>query len=153
MDVYERLKEIGIQIPELPKPVASYLPAVIQQNLIYASGQTGTVHQQLVFHGKLGDELTLEQGKSSARLAVLNCLAELQFTLGDLNRLDRMIRLTGYVASVSEFYDQPKVIEGASALLIEVFGEKGWHARSAIGVAALPSNAPVEVELIASILS
>lgn len=152
MDIYKHLTAIGIQIPELPKPVASYLPAVVSQDLIFASGQTGTVHQRLIYQGKVGTDLTLEQGKESARLAILNCLAEIQSVLGDLNRLDRIVRVTGYVASSLGFNQQPQVVEGASALLIEIFGEKGWHARSAIGVAELPSNAPVEIEIIASIL-
>jgi len=153
MDIYQHLKEIGVEMPELPKPVASYLPAVLFEHQIYASGQTGTQHQKLVYQGKLGAELTVEQGKASARLAALNCLAEIQAVLGDLNRVDRILRVTSYVASAAGFNQQPAVVEGASALLIEVFGEKGWHARTAIGVAELPSNAPVEIELIASLFT
>lgn len=153
MDVTQRLRELQIQLPELPKPVASYLPAVIHGDIVYASGQTGTQYQQLVYRGKVGAEVTLEEAKESARLAVLNCLAELQFVMKDLNRIERIIRLTGFVASAPSFTNQPQVIEGASALLIEIFGESGWHARSAIGVCALPSDAPVEVELIVSLKS
>ncbi|NMB88986.1 MAG: RidA family protein [Chloroflexi bacterium] len=151
MNIYQRMKELGIVIPELPRPVASYQPAVVHQNIVYASGQTGTVHQKLVYTGKLGAEVGLEDGKKSARLAALNCLAELQAVLIDLNRVERILRVTGYVASAPGFNDQPQVVEGASVLLIEVFGEHGRHARSAIGVAELPSNAPVEIELLAAI--
>lgn len=153
MNVPQRLQELRIQIPELPKPVASYLPAVVHGNIVYASGQTGTQNQQLVYRGKVGAEVTLEEARESARLAVLNCLAELKFVVKDLNRIERIIRLTGFVASAPSFTNQPQVIEGASALLIEIFDENGWHARSAIGVCALPSDAPVEVEIIASLKS
>lgn len=151
MDIYKRLDQLGIAIPELPKPVASYEPAILHNGLIYSSGQTGTVRQQLVHKGKLGKEITIEEGKESARLCLLNCLSELQHELGDLNRIEKFIKLTGYVASAESFGNQPEVVEGASALLLEVFGEKGRHARSALGVAELPYNAPVELELIASV--
>ncbi len=151
MDIYKHLKQVSIEIPELPKPVASYLPAIVFENQIYVSGQTGTLDQKLVYQGKLGAEVSVLDGKASARLAALNCLAALQAVLGDLNRVERILRVTGYVASAEGFNQQPAVIEGASALLIEVFGEKGWHARSAIGVAELPSSAPIEIELIAAL--
>jgi len=151
MDIYKRLQEKGIVIPELPKPVASYVPAKIFKEFIFSSGQTGTVHQKLKYVGKLDKDITVEQGKESARLAMLNCLAELEYVLGDLNKVEEIIKVTGYVASAEGFKEQPAVIEGASALLLEIFGEKGKHARSAIGVVELPFGAPVEVELIARI--
>lgn len=151
MDIYQHLKQIGIEIPDLPKPVASYLPAIVFESQIYASGQTGTLNQKLVYQGKLGADVSILDGKASARLAALNCLSALQTVLGDLNRVERILRVTGYVASAAGFNQQPAVVEGASALLIEVFGQKGWHARTAIGVAELPSNAPVEIELIAAL--
>jgi len=143
MDIYKRLQEKGIVIPELPKPVASYVPAKIFKEFIFSSGQTGTVHQKLKYVGKLDKDITVEQ--------VLNCLAELEYVLGDLNKVEEIIKVTGYVASAEGFKEQPVVIEGASALLLEIFGEKGKHARSAVGVAELPFGAPVEVEVIARI--
>ncbi|GIQ70088.1 RidA family protein [Xylanibacillus composti] len=151
MDVYQRLTQLGLEIPELPKPVASYEPAMIHGNLIFSAGQTGTVKQRLVHKGKLGQEVSIEEGKASAELCLLNCLSELEFVLGDLNRINHFIKLTGFVASSKDFGNQPEVVEGASALLLEIFGEKGKHARSALGVAELPYNAPVEIEVIASI--
>jgi len=151
MDIYERLAQLGLKIPELPKPVASYEPAMIHGDFVFSAGQTGTVKQQLVHKGKLGREITIGEGKESARLSLLNCLSELQHVLGDLNRIEKFIKLTGFVASERDFGNQPEVVEGASALLLEIFGEKGKHARSAIGVAELPYNAPVEIELIAAI--
>jgi enamine deaminase RidA (YjgF/YER057c/UK114 family) len=151
MDIYKRLQEKGIVIPELRKPVASYVPAKVFKELIFSSGQSGTVHQKLKYIGKLGKDITIEQGRESARLAILNCLAALEYILGDLNKVEEIIKVTGYVASAEGFKEQPAVIEGASTLLLEIFGEKGKHARSAIGVAELPFGAPVEVELIARI--
>jgi len=151
MDIYERLQEKGIVIPELPKPIASYVPAKAFKEFIFSSGQTGTVHQKLKYVGKLGKDITIEQGRESAKLAILNCLAALEYILGDLNKVEEIIKINGYVASAENFNEQPAVIEGASTLLLEIFGVKGKHARSAIGVAELPFRAPVEVEVIARI--
>jgi len=151
MDIYKRLQEKGIVIPELRKPVASYVPAKSLKECIFSSGQTGSVHQKPKYRGKLGKDITVEQGKESARLAMLNCLAEIEHVLGDLNKVEEIIKVTGYIASAEGFEKQPAVLEGASALLLEIFGEKGKHARSAIGVAELPFGAPVEVEVIAKI--
>lgn len=151
MDIYHRIKQLGLDIPVPPQPVASYKPAVRYQNLVYASGQTGVQNQKLIHEGKLGNDLTIEEGKESAKIAALNCLAAIQSVIVDLNKIEKIIRVTGYVASGQGFNNQPEVIEGASSLLIDIFGEKGWHARSAIGVAELPYNAPVEIEIIASI--
>ncbi len=151
MDVYEILKEKGIQLPPVPKPVASYEPAIIYKGMVFCSGQTGTIDQKLKYQGKVGGEISIIQGKESARIAVLNCLSAVESVIGDLNKINRIIRLTGYVASEKNFNNQPEVIEGASSLLLEIFGEKGKHSRSAIGVSELPSNAPVEIELIVGI--
>ena len=151
MDIYEILRKKNIIIPKCPAPVASYAPSKVIDKLIFSSGQTGTVHDKLKYKGKLGRDLTIEQGQESAKLAALNCLSALEFILGDLNKVDEIIRLTGYIASCCNFNQQPKVLEGASILLLDIFGEKGKHARSAIGVSELPFGAPVEVELIAKI--
>ena len=143
-----RVRELGIQIPTLPPPVAIYVPAVRTGDLVFASGQTPTVDGVLQVQGKLGGEVSIEQGQQAARLAALNCVAEVRGLLGSLDRVARIVRLTGFVASATGFTQQPAVVNGASQLIEEVFGEAGRHARSAIGVAELPGGAPVEIELI-----
>jgi len=146
-----RVAELGIEIPVLPPPAFAYVPAVRTGNLVYASGQTPTVAGRLQVRGRLGVDVTIEEGQAAARLAALNCIAEVRGLLGTLDRVGRVVRLTGYVASAPGFGDQPAVMNGASQLLEEVFGEAGKHARSAIGVAELPGGAPVEVELIVEV--
>jgi enamine deaminase RidA (YjgF/YER057c/UK114 family) len=146
-----RLRELGIDIPSLPPPAAAYVPAVRTGNIVYASGQTPTVDGVLQVKGKLGGEITVEEGQEAARLSALNCLAEVRGLVGSLDEVVRVLRLTGYVASAAGFGQQPAVINGASKLIEDVFGEAGRHARSAIGVAELPSGAPVEVELIVEV--
>lgn len=148
MDVYKRISQLGLELPKVPKPVASYVPAKIYNDLVFSSGQTGTIDGQLQCKGKVGREVSLEEAQNSARLSVLNCLASIESVIGDLNRVEEVIKLTGYVASVEGFGQQPAVVEGASKLLLEIFGDNGQHARAAIGVAELPFGAPVEVELI-----
>jgi enamine deaminase RidA (YjgF/YER057c/UK114 family) len=143
-----RVRELGIHIPTLPPPVAIYVPAVRTGDLVFASGQTATVDGVLQVQGKLGGEVSIEQGQQAARLAALNCVAEVRGLLGSLDRVARVVRLTGFVASATGFAQQPAVVNGASQLIEEVFGEAGRHARSAIGVAELPGGAPVEIELI-----
>lgn len=152
MDIYKRMEELGLEVPELPKPVASYVPAKTYKDLVFSSGQTGTLKQNLKFQGKLGENLSIDEGKESAKIATLNCLSELEYVLGDLNKIDQIIKLTGFVASGRNFGNQPQVVNGASELLGEIFLEIGIHARTAIGVAELPFNAPVEIEMIASIM-
>ncbi len=151
MDIYQRLSELGIQLPDTPIPEASYIPAVQTGNLVYASGHTGLVNGKIVKCGKVGAEVSLEEGQASSRAAMINILSSIQSVIGNLNHIERVIRLTGYVASAQNFNQQPMVVNGASDLLIQIFGEKGKHARSAIGVAELPFNAPVELELIVSL--
>lgn len=143
-----RVRELGIRIPTLPPPVAIYVPAVRTGDLVFASGQTPTVDGVLQVQGKLGGEVSIEQGQQAARLAALNCVAEVRGLLGSLDRVARIVRLTGFVASATGFAQQPAVVNGASQLIEEIFGEAGRHARSAIGVAELPGGAPVEIELI-----
>lgn len=146
-----RVRELGIEVPTLPPPVAAYVPAARTGNLVYASGQTPTIDGVLQVRGKLGADLTVEEGQAAARLAALNCVAEVRGSLGSLDTVVRIVRLTGYVASAPGFGDQPAVMNGASRLLEEIFGEAGRHARSAVGVAELPGGAPVEVELIVEV--
>jgi enamine deaminase RidA (YjgF/YER057c/UK114 family) len=151
MSFEQRLTELGLEVPVLPPPAASYVPAVRTGNLVFASGQTPTVAGRLVIAGKLGADVTVEQGQEAARLAALNCLAEVRGLLGSLDIVTRVVKLTGYVASAAGFGDQPAVINGASRLMEDVFGSAGRHARVALGVAELPAGAPVEIELVVEV--
>jgi enamine deaminase RidA (YjgF/YER057c/UK114 family) len=150
-DIHEKIRDIGIKIPELPKPKFSYIPGVITGNLAYVSGQTPTKEGTLIYRGKVGGELELEDGYEAARLAAINCVAELKLVLGDLNRVKRIVNVSGYVACAEGFVKQPAVVNGASDLIVEIWGEEGKHSRKAVGVYELPDGAPVEVELIAEI--
>jgi enamine deaminase RidA (YjgF/YER057c/UK114 family) len=147
-----RLDELGIVVPQLPPPVAAYVPAVKTGRVVYASGQTPTIDGALQVRGRLGEDVSVEEGQRAARLAALNCLAEVRALLGSLDAVSRVLRLTGYVASAPGFGEQPYVMNGASELMEQIFGEAGRHARSAIGVAELPFGAPVEVELIIEVV-
>ena len=153
MSYETRVLELGLTIPETPKPVANYVPAVQVGNLIFASGQTPTIAGQLTVKGKLGDSVSMEEGQAAARLALLNVLAEIRSITGTLDAVQRVVKLNGYVASASGFGDQPKVVNGASLLLEQIFGDAGKHARAAVGVAELPAGAPVEIELIVQVMS
>ena len=148
MDIEERVQQLGFQLPSVPTPAGAYVPGILTGNLCFVSGQTGTVNGKLVYTGKLGREVSVEDGYKSAQIAVLNCLAEAKAVLGSLHRIKRIVKVTGFVASAEGFDQQPQVMNGASELLVEIFGETGKHARSAVGVAELPFGAPVEVELI-----
>ena len=151
MSFEARIKELGLIIPETPRPVANYVPAVQVGNLIFASGQIPTVSGQLLMKGKLGRDLSIEQGQEAARTAILNTLAAVRSITGTLDVIKRIVKLNGWVASAEGFGDQPQVVNGASLLLEEIFGDAGKHARAAIGVAELPSGAPVELELIVEV--
>jgi enamine deaminase RidA (YjgF/YER057c/UK114 family) len=148
MSIEKRLAELEIILPEAPRPVAAYLPAVISGNLLFVSGQLCLVNGELLYKGKLGKEVSLEQGYAAARTAAINSLAIIKEELGSLDKVTRVVKVTGYVASDPDFYDQPKVINGASDILVEVFGVLGRHARAAVGVNSLPLNTPVEIEII-----
>ena len=147
-----RLAELGIVVPQLPPPVAVYVPAVRTGRVVYASGQTPTIDGLQQVPGRLGEDVSVEEGQRAARLAALNCLAEVRALLGSLDAVSRVLRLTGYVASAPGFGEQPYVMNGASELMEQVFGDAGRHARSAVGVAELPFGAPVEVELIIEVV-
>jgi enamine deaminase RidA (YjgF/YER057c/UK114 family) len=149
--VADRLSELGLTLPAAPVPVANYVPARQFGDLVFASGQTPTVDGRLTMRGKLGAEITVEQGQEGARLCALNCLAAVAGLLGDLDRVAAVLKLTGYVASAPGFVDQPAVINGASVLLEQVLGDAGRHARAAIGLAELPGGAPVEVDLVLAV--
>ncbi len=150
--VESRLAELGLCLPSPPPPAGSYVPVVISGSLAFTSGQLPVQEGVLQVKGKIGRDVSLEQGAELARICVLNALAALRQVLGDLDRVRQVVKLTGFVASAPGFTEQPKVVNGASDLLIRVFGERGRHARSAVGVAELPLCAPVEIELTVEIV-
>ena len=150
-NIEKKLQEMGIDISNAPKPAASYIPAVQTGNLVYTAGQASKKDGILVYKGKLGKDLTVEEGYEAAKISIVNCLAVLKDHLGSLDRITRVVKLLGFVASTPEFDQQPYVINGASDLLIKIFGEKGKHARSAIGTNILPFGTPVEIEMIVEV--
>lgn len=143
-----RLAELGLTVPATSKPVAAYIPAVASGNLVYTSGQLPMVDGVLPMTGKVGAEVSAEDAKLLARTCVLNGLAAARSAIGSLDRITRVVKVVGFVASDPAFTGQPGVINGASELLAEIFGDTGQHARSAVGVAVLPLDAPVEVEFV-----
>lgn len=153
MAIEEKLKELGIQLPVAPTPMGAYVPYVNAGNFVYIAGEKATVNDELVFKGKVGSDLTLEEGYKAARIAGLNCLGSLKAAVGDLDSIERIVKVVGYVNSAVGFNQQPQVINGASELLLEIFGDRGKHARVAVGVNELPSDSPVEVEMIALLKS
>lgn len=148
MSAEKKLKELGIVLPESPKPVANYVRAVRTGNLLFVSGHGPYNDGKTLISGKLGKEVTLEEGYKTARNVALNCLASIRASLGSLDKVRRVVKLLGMVNCTEEFKDQPKVVNGASDLLVEIFGEEGRHARSAVGMQALPNQIPVEIEMI-----
>ncbi len=149
MKVEEKLKELGIELPAVAKPVAAYVPAVQAGKWVYISGQLPFRQGKLEKTGKAGKEATLEEAYAEAKQCAVNCIAALKSVAGDLDSVEKIVKVTGFVASAPGFNDQPKVVNGASELLGQAFGEAGRHARAAVGVAELPMNAVVEVELVA----
>jgi enamine deaminase RidA (YjgF/YER057c/UK114 family) len=148
MSVEAKLTELGITLPPAPKPVASYIPAVRAGDLLFLSGTGPFKDGKIVFAGKLGKDLTVEQGYEAAKLTLLNALAIAKQELGSLDQIKRVVRMSGHVASAEGFIQQPAVINGASDLLVQIFGEAGRHARLALGAAELPLNMCIELELI-----
>ena len=143
-----RLHNLGLEIPAVAAPVAAYVPAVRTGGHIYTSGQLPVQNGQPIHTGKVGAEVTLEEAQAAARQCTLNALAAIRAITGELSAITRIVKVTGFVASAPDFTAQPQVINGASELLGEVFGDAGIHARSAVGVAVLPLNVPVEIEMI-----
>lgn len=148
MSVTARLTELGLSIPEVAKPVASYVPATVAGNLVFTAGQLPFVNGQLPATGKVGAEVSAEEAAEFARTAVLNALAAVETAIGSVDRITRIVKLVVFVASAPSFAGQPAVANGASDTLVQIFGDSGRHARSAVGVAVLPLDAPVELELI-----
>ena len=150
MSIEARIQELGLELPAAPKPAGSYVPAKISGNLVFTAGQLPLIDGQLMELGKLGADLDADRGRELAQRCALNALAAIKGVIGDLDRITSVVKVVGFVASASDFTQQPQVINGASEFLQEVFGEAGIHARSAVGVPVLPLNSPVEVELIVS---
>lgn len=144
----EKLKELGIELLEGPPPLGSYLPVTKTGNLVYLSGILPIVEGKLLRRGRVGEHITVEEAREDAKRAVMNALSVLRSYMGSLSAVKRCIKITGYIASSPDFTEQPKVLNAASDLLYEIFGEAGKHARAAVGVSVLPLNAPVEIEFI-----
>ncbi|WP_055586253.1 RidA family protein [Peterkaempfera griseoplana] len=145
--VESRLAELGLTLPEVVPPLAAYVPAVRSGDLVLTSGQLPMADGRMAVTGKVGGEVTAEEAKALARVCALNALAAVKSVIGDLDRVEQVVKVVGFVASAPDFTGQPGVVNGASELFGEVFGDAGVHARSAVGVAVLPLDAPVEVEI------
>ena len=151
MSVIEtRLSELGLVVPQAPKPVAAYVPGVLCGELVFTSGQLPSANGEIM-KGKLGAGMTVEEGYEAAKLSALNCIGVLKSIVGDLDRVEQIVKVVGFVNSTPDFEAQPKVINGASELLGKIFGDSGVHSRSAVGVSSLPLGACCEVEIIAKI--
>jgi len=151
MSVQERLQELGITIPSPGRPVANYVGCVRAGNLCFVSGHGPRLAEGGSVTGKVGRDLTTEQGYEAARLCMIACLSSLQAEIGDLNKVRRIVKLLGMVNCTEEFGEQPQVMNGASDLLVAIFGDRGRHARSAVGMQMLPNNIAVEVEMIVEV--
>ena len=150
MRIEQELEKMGFVLPT-PKPVAAYIPAVRVGELVFTAGQGPTLDGKPAFIGKLGREVTEKQGYKAAQLCIVNCLACVKSVIGDLDKIEQVVKLLGFVASVDGFTRQPWVMNGASELLIKLFGDRGKHGRSAIGTNQLPMDIPVEVEMIVKV--
>ncbi|HVE61947.1 MAG TPA: RidA family protein [Chitinophagaceae bacterium] len=150
-DAEARLKALNVQLPVIGKPLANYVHVVRSGNLLFLAGKGPSKPDGTYITGKVGKDLTIEQGREAARLTAINQLAVLKAELGSLNKVKRIVKVLGMVNSEADFKDHPKVINGFSDLLVEVFGDKGKHARSAVGMCSLPNNMAVEIELIVEI--
>ncbi len=150
-DVEQKLTELGIELPEVSAPVANYVNAVRSGNLLFLAGKGPRKPDGSYITGRVGDDLSLEEAQEAARLTGINQLAVLKAELGDLNKVKRIVKVTGMVNSPPGFGDQPEVINGFSDLMVEVFGERGKHARAAVGMASLPRNIAVEIEMIVEV--
>ena len=153
MSAEQRVTALDLTLPMPPKPVATYVPSVQVGDLLFISGMVPSREGQIVFQGKMGRELSKEEGYEAAKVSLLNALATIRQAAGSLDRVKQIVRMTGYVASHEGFREQPYVINGASDLLVAIFGETGRHARVAVGVAELPLGVPVEIEMIVRLFS
>ena len=153
MTIEDKLRQMGLELPEVAAPIAAYVPTVRTGNLVFVSGQVPREKGEIKFRGHVGGNLSLDDGRAAARICALNALAAIKKEIGDLDRLRRVVKVTGYVASAAGFTDQPKVVDGASLFLGELLGEKGRHARAAVGVNELPLGVAVELEMIVEVES
>jgi enamine deaminase RidA (YjgF/YER057c/UK114 family) len=149
--IEQKIIELGFSLPETAKPLAAYIPAVQSGNLVFTSGQLPMIEGSLAETGKVGGSVSPERAKELATVCALNALAAVKTVIGDLDKIKRIVKVVGFVSSTPEFSGQPGVVNGASEFLRAVFGDKGIHARSAVGVAVLPLDAPVEIELIVEV--
>lgn len=149
--IEEKLKELGIEVPEPPKPLAAYVPGIKLGNMLYTSGQLPMKAGKLVCEGKVGKNVSLEEGAKAAEQCAINCMGVLKSLCGNLDNIEQIVKLTVFVNSTDDFTAQPAVANGASELMVKVFGDAGKHSRSAVGASQLPLNAPVEIEMIAKL--
>jgi enamine deaminase RidA (YjgF/YER057c/UK114 family) len=152
MSPEEKLLELGIKFPETPAPLGSYVPVVRTGNLLFLSGILPLVYGKLRRQGRVGKDISLDEAKEDARTAAINALSILKADIGNLNKVKRCVKITGYVSSAQDFTEQSKVLNAASDLMFGIFGESGKHARAAVGVNVLPLNSPVEIEFIFEVL-
>ena len=149
--IEERIKELGFELPDTPKPLAAYIPALKTGDLVFTSGQVPMVKGELKYAGKVGFNLSIEEGQKAAQICALNGLSAIKGVIGNLDNIERIVKVTVFVNSADGFTDQPKVANGASELLVEIFGESGKHVRSAVGVNELPVDSAVEIEMIVKV--
>ncbi len=148
MSPEEKLRELGIELPKAPAPLGAYIPAVRAGNLVFLSGILPLIQGKLPRQGRVGEDISLDEAREDAKTAAINALSVLKSYIGSIDKVKRCIKITGYVSSAPDFTEQPKVLNAASDLMFEIFGEAGRHARAAVGVNVLPLNSPVELEFI-----
>lgn len=149
--IEDKIKQLGFMLPEAPKPLAAYVPALEAGNFVFTAGQIPVAEGKLKFTGKVGKDLNEEEGQNASVICALNCLSAIKGVIGDLEKIEQVVKLTVFVNSSDGFTNQPAVANGASEFIEKVFGKKGSHARSAVGVSELPKNAAVEIEMIVKI--
>lgn len=149
--IEEKLKSLNISLPSPPKPAGAYIPVVVSNHMAYVSGQIPIENGKVTFKGKVPSVQSLEQAQKAAKICIINALSQLKSELGSLDKISKIIRVSGFVNSEPDFTEQPKVINAASDLLFEIFGEKGQHSRIAVGVASLPLGATVEIDMIVEV--
>jgi len=151
MAIEEKIRKLGYELPPLPEPAAVYVPAVIVDNFIFVSGQTPKKGNKLIYTGKVGRDITLEEGKKAAEICILRCLSTIKHIIGDLDTIKKIVKVTGYVNTYDNFTEHSYVINGASELLEKLFGDKGKHSRVAVGTNSLPGDASIEIEMVVKI--
>jgi len=149
--IEERLVELGITLPVPPKPAGSYIPVIKTGNLLFVSGQIPMKEGKVVFQGKVPTDISMEDAQKASKLCIINALAQLKAEIGTLDKISKIVKVSGFVNSSQDFVEQPKIINAASDLLFEIFGDKGKHSRVAVSVASLPLNSTVEIDLIAEV--